>query len=282
MGQLNTNFICLGVVLSYARSCQTGHNDSNSNSNFDSDCGSNSSCWCDCGSAPTWEHIISLCHFNQTTNNSRCPLLSLSLSFYLTHPPPLAFLLLAWLTFAYFCNSAQSLLDFAFGFAPASVWHVGISSFHTPLHCTLGLASISSRHRFDTSAARQFKWRTRRGSLLMLVNCKYLINLHGYFYAGKSSLLVGVRKRLSVPVPVPVSVSVHIRVGDDVDEPGMQSSLTHTLRLNMWASLSCLPAWSHAVFSVLFSLLCCPHLPVSLSPCPCPLLWLPCIICKQI
>lgn len=133
--------------------------------------------------------------------------------------------------------------------------------------------------------------RARRGSssgvrggvpLLMLVNCKYLINLHGYFYAGKSSLLVGVRKRLSVPVPVPVSVSVHIRVGDDVDEPGMQSSLTHTLRLNMWASLSCLPAWSHAVFSVLFSLLCCPHLPVSLSPCPCPLLWLPCIICKQI
>lgn len=60
-------------------------------------------------------------------------------------------LLLTWLTFAYFCNSAQSLLDFAFavafgsgsgygfasgsgsGSAPASVWHVGISSFHTPL-----------------------------------------------------------------------------------------------------------------------------------------------------
>lgn len=162
-------------------------------------------------------------------------------------------------------------------------WHFLFS--HPPssaLLCTLGLASISSRHRFDTSAARQFKWRTRRVPLLMLVNCKYLINLHGYFYAGKSSLLVGVRKRLSVPVPVPVSVSVHVRVGDDVDEPGMQSSLTHTLRLNMWASLSCLPAWSHVVFSVLFSLLCCPHLPVSLSPCPCPLLWLPCIICKQI
>lgn len=149
------------------------------------------------------------------------------------------------------------------------MWHVGISSFNTPppilLPLAFGLASISvnSRHRFDASEARQLKWRTRRGSLLMLVNCKYLINLHGYFYAGKSSLLVGVRNRLSVPVPVPV----HIRVGDDVEEPGMQSSLTHTLRLNMWASLSCLPAWSHALFSVLLSLLCCPHLPVSLSPC---------------
>lgn len=166
------------------------------------------------------------------------------------------------------------------------MWHVGISSFHTPppLPCSAPLAWLAS-------AAGIALIRPRRGSssgvrgevpLLMLVNCKYLINLHGYFYAGKSSLLVGVRKRLSVPVPVPVSVSVHIRVGDDVDEPGMQSSLTHTLRLNMWASLSCLPAWSHAVFSVLLSLLCCPHLPVSLSPCPCPLLWLPCIICKQI
>lgn len=141
MAQLNTNFICLGVVLSYARSCQTGHSDSISNSNFNCAYGSNSSCWCDCGLAPTWEHIISLWHFNQTTNGSSCPLfsrsLSLSLSISLTHPIglPLAFLLLAWLTFAYFCNSAQSLLDFAFGFAPASVWHVGISSFHTPLLC---------------------------------------------------------------------------------------------------------------------------------------------------
>lgn len=208
-------------------------------------------------------------------------------------PSPLAYPLLAWLTFAYFCNSAQSLLDFAFGFgfgfAPASVWHVGISSFHTPLLSLPWPASASTAGialmRASRGEARQLKWRTRRGSLLMLVNCKYLINLHGYFYAGKSSLLVGVRNRLSVPVPlpVPVPVPVHIRVGDDVDEPGMQSSsLTHTLRLNMWASLSCLSAWSHVVFSVLLSLLCCPQLPVSLSPCPCPLLWLPCIICKQI
>lgn len=211
--------------------------------------------------------------------------MSTSLSLSLPHSSlPLAFLLLAWLTFAYFCNSAQSLLDFAFGFAPASVWHVGISSFHTPLLCPAPLAWLESAAGIALIRARRGSSSGVRGGvpLLMLVNCKYLINLHGYFYAGKSSLLVGVRKRLSVPVPVPFSVSVHIRVGDDVDEPGMQTSLTHTLRLNMWASLSCLPAWSHAVFSVLLSLLCCPHLPVSLSPCPCPLLWLPCIICKQI
>lgn len=205
-------------------------------------------------------------------------------------PSPLAFPLLAWLTFAYFCNSAQSLLDFAFGFgfAPASVWHVGISSFHTPLlsfpwpasASTAGIALMRARR----GEARQLKWRTRRGSLLMLVNCKYLINLHGYFYAGKSSLLVGVRNRLSVPVPlpVPVPVPVHIRVGDDVDEPGMQSSsLTHTLRLNMWASLSCLSRCflCSSLASLLPTSAC---LAVSLSPCPCPLLWLPCIICKQI
>lgn len=164
-------------------------------------------------------------------------------------------------------------------------WHF-LFSHPPPLPCSAPLAWLASAAGIALIRARRGSSSGVRGgdSLLMLVNCKYLINLHGYFYAGKSSLLVGVRKRLSVPVPVPVpvSVSVHIRVGDDVDEPGMQSSLTHTLRLNMWASLSCLPAWSHAVFSVLLSLLCCPHLPVSLSPCPCPLLWLPCIICKQI
>lgn len=40
----------------------------------------------------------------------------------------------------------------------------------------------------------------------MLVNCKYLINLHGYFYASMSSLLISVVLR--------VRIRIHIRVGD--------------------------------------------------------------------
>lgn len=99
MAQLNTNFICPGLVLSDALSCQTGHSDSSSNFNSncdcycdcDCDCDSNSSCWCDCGSAPTWEHVISLWHFNQTSNSSRCPRLPHSP---LCPPPSLS---LCWL-----------------------------------------------------------------------------------------------------------------------------------------------------------------------------------------
>lgn len=164
MGQLNTNFICLGVVLSYARSCQTGHNDSNSN--FNCDCGSNSSCWCDFGSAPTWEHIISLCHFNQTTNSSRCPLLSLSL--YLAHPSPLLSSCWPGLPLHIFAIQRKAYLTLPLALLRQACGMLAFPLFTPPssaLFCTLGLASISSRHRFDTSAARQFKWRTRRGSV---------------------------------------------------------------------------------------------------------------------